>query len=859
MRSSVEPLSAKPRDPSSSHDRPGASVVAAATSPAPHSGFMSHASLPKQETESQTNGSADQQLPRHTASTSSEENTGRASDDFSVGENNSDTITDPDVDVAERTFPKASSQPPQALGFQVLHQLATVAAQSDTHSNGSRSPHPLQQRPNESSIEIHDHNATSSQETNPKYQKIYDPAAPIIPVHGTHCCCRGVADIYLSILDNKEPADAAMLTKLYAECRDNLCPLHLDAYAKLITKAIEDLSISSSSPCYEFHAKGDAVEEMPWEIDFTVGKTGTGTRWVPGPRRRRRATSIPGIEEYEYELPPKRRRVVHAKRVTTRAVSASDTRPPIPQPVQCASRPTLDAGFNEAFRRKVLSELAQGFTDLKEDDWSRGETTNRYIHAILSKCKAPNTDLRKGPVEAGFLSGEEAAAVIEKGSERIPLFTEGQQQFQWTDNKRRPIAQLFHRMEDLTREVSVQIPSHNFDLPSYKTKSLEDIRDRFLAGHGSQDPWNILDLRSPLPPAILPKFLTGENCQLLPRIRDQLLEGHSGERTKATREEWNEWTELLEWVLMSEGGHNTAPHMDSHGWSTWITIQEGHFGFGWLARPTEKEQEAWMNDPLGYTGGKWRFVILKPGQTVFFPSGTVHFVFRLHEEQTLALGGHLLQWTALELWVQVILYQLKNPNITNEDLGTAPLKYVRTARKLVENRMATSRLGSMGGMSAAARFMVLSNVSYCFFVFCVLVYLLCTFSCLVVRIRANILNRRSKDGTTRRRRSGQGERPTNYFPSPPRLHFGARSSQSAMLFSSLQNFRTAYTGLGLLWTVRISMGQGRLDWRGSRQPGQKRWTTSTFSHVCPHGTKGVHCSGKWIVAKMGFTWRGLVG
>lgn len=569
-----------------------------------------------------------------------------------------------------------------APGLQILQELATAAVHSDQT----------------------------------KHQKLYDPAAPIVPLHGTHCCCRGVADVYLNILDEKDPADAAMLTRLYAACRDDLCPLHLDAYAKLITKAIERLSIARPlKPTPD----SDASDEATWEFDFTVGQTGTGTKWTPGPRRRRRATSLPGIDEYEFDLPPKRRRVRHTKSVRSRAVYANGTTsetpqagppPSAPYPAQSPCRPTLDACFDEEFRRKVLAELAQNFTDLKEDDWSRGETTNRYIHAILSKSKPPNTDVRKGPVDAGFLSGEEAAAVIEQGGERIPLFTQGQQQFQWTDNKRRPIVQLFHRMEDLTREVSVQIPSHNFDLPSYKTKSLEDIRDRFVAGCASQDPWNVLDLRSPLPPAILPKFLTGENCQLLPRIRDALLEGHSAERTKATREEWNEWTELLEWVLISEGGHNTAPHMDSHGWSTWITIQEGHFGFGWLARPTEKEQDAWMNDPLGYTGGKWRFVILKPGQTVFFPSGTVHFVFRLHQEQTLALGGHLLQWTALERWVQVILYQLKNPNITNEDLGTAPLKYVRTARKLVDNRMASSRLGSMGGMPAVAKFMVLSNV-----------------------------------------------------------------------------------------------------------------------------------------------------
>lgn len=720
MRSSVEPMSAMPRDPPP-HNRPSAATAMATTHTTSYNDFIPQAPLPSKEPESQLAGSANQQLPRHTVSTSSEDNAGRNSDDFSIGEN-SDTITDPDIDVVDNAILKAPNQAPHASEPHLSQKTATASAPPSAHCNSMPSPLPAGHISNQGSVATLNRVFAKLQEPNLKHQRLYDPASPVIPVHGTYCCCRGVADVYMDILDEKMPADAGMLTKLYTTCKDGLCPLHLDAYAKLITKAIGELSMfSSTSACHQAAAESDAIDETTWEIDFTVGKTGTGTKWAPGPRRRRRATSIPGIEEYEFDLPPKRQRVVHAKSMRSRAVFTNgaalrtpqaETPPPAPWPVQSACRPSLDVGFNEDFRRKVLSELAQSFTDLKEDDWSRGETTNRYIHAILSKCKPPNTDIRNGPVDAGFLSGEEAASVIEKGGENIPLFTEGQQQFQWTDSTRRPIAQLFHRMEDLTREVSVQIPSHNFDLPSYETKSLEDIRNRFLAGYTSQDPWNVLDLRSPLPPAILPKFLTGENCQLLPRIRDALLEGHSAERTKASREEWNEWTDLLEWVLMSEGGHNTAPHMDSHGWSTWITIQEGHFGFGWLARPTEKEQDTWMNDPLGYAGGKWRCAILKPGQTVFFPSGTIHFVFRLHEEQTLALGGHLLQWTALERWVQVILYQLKNPNITNEDLGTAPLKYIRTARKLVENRVAMSRLGSMGGMPAVARFMVLSNVGH---------------------------------------------------------------------------------------------------------------------------------------------------
>ena len=75
-----------------------------------------------------------------------------------------------------------------------------------------------------------------------------------------------------------------------------------------------------------------------------------------------------------------------------------------------------------------------------------------------------------------------------------------------------------------------------------------------------------------------------------------------------------------------------------------------------------------MADPQHYTGGRWRYVVLKPSQTVFFNSGTIHFVFRPRGKQTLALGGHILPWTGVERWLRVVIAQMQNTRITNEDM-----------------------------------------------------------------------------------------------------------------------------------------------------------------------------------------------
>lgn len=698
LSSSVEPINVRPRE---QYSQP-APLLDYGHQPvhAPVAGPIPSVPLPKNECDAS---------PR--PSTSPEDNIGPHSDVFSVGEN-SDTISDPDVE-ADRSFAGQTSQPQfMPSANPMIEEGATRIAQPiplGPYRTAASILPALDSRalPSQSSL-INAYQASDGQQIerdhDPASQiqsKLYDPLAPVLPMF---CPCRAVPEELLRILDapDAKNTNTETLVKLYKASKNDMCTGHKDAYARVLTDTVELTSASMAAAAQSTEEEPQAHDEEPMYIDHAPVMTGSGTSWKAVPRRKR-ATSIPGIYEYELDLSTiKRLRVAEHPEPSVNSNHRTSG-------IKYSPRPRVDVAFDEKFRRQVLGELAHDFTDLKEDDWSRGECTNRYIHEILSRCKPPNTNPRNGPVDAGFLSGQEAADAVERGTEKFPIFTQGQQQFQWKDDSR-PISQLFGRMEDLTREVAVQIPSHGFNLPSYQTKTLAEIQERFLAASPSPDPWNILDLRSPLPPSILPSFLTGENCQLLPRIRDSLLEGHTAERTKAHREDWNEWTELLEWVLMSEGGHNTAPHMDSHGWSTWITIQEGHFGFGWLSNPTEKERGDWMADPLAYTGGNWRFAILKPGQTVFFPSGTIHFVFRLHDRQTLALGGHLLQWTALERWMEVIQWQLKNPNITNEDLGKSPLKYIHIARRLVDHRMKTFRLQTMGGLPAVTNFMARASV-----------------------------------------------------------------------------------------------------------------------------------------------------
>ena len=88
-----------------------------------------------------------------------------------------------------------------------------------------------------------------------------------------------------------------------------------------------------------------------------------------------------------------------------------------------------------------------------------------------------------------------------------------------------------------------------------------------------------------------------------------------------------------------------------------------------MSRPTDDQRAVWRNNTEQYDEGPpWRYWIPKPGQTIFFPSGTIHCVFRVRKGQTLGLGGHILQGSGIRQWMDVVRQQVDAPDSTNEDM-----------------------------------------------------------------------------------------------------------------------------------------------------------------------------------------------
>ncbi len=479
------------------------------------------------------------------------------------------------------------------------------------------------------------------------------------------CCPPEIPLAFLETLDRLDAHAVRRMLSAYVPLKlpfQDMCLAHLKEFTETITnqELLEDL------PNADTASEAISLDRSPY--------------------LRRRRASLPDLAD---DNPSKRFRLSD--------VTYSTISPAHRQERHLGHDPIRD----EAYCRQVLVGLQS--IQHAPDSW--GRRTDELVFSILQRSKPPTAK------EAYFLCGEQAAQKLESGKLDVPMFTQDEQRFRWKGQDR-PIRQLFHRMEDLglDRTVSVQMPSRTLSEGSCERKTLQEVRDRFLRQQPTNDPWNLLDLQNPLP-STLPSFLEGENCQLLFRVRDAVLMGKSAERVAAARQDWNIWRNVTDWALLSEGGHNTAPHTDSHGYSTWITVQEGHIGFGWMSKPSQRQQQAWISGPHTYTEGEWRHVVLSPGQTVFFPSGTVHFVFRPRGEQTFALGGHILQWSSIDQWLEVVVAQVNNPEITNEDIEPVVSKYVEIVKRLVENRIRAGREEEVGGRDVIDRFSFLVEVS----------------------------------------------------------------------------------------------------------------------------------------------------
>ncbi|KAI7185311.1 hypothetical protein KC316_g1190 [Hortaea werneckii] len=283
-----------------------------------------------------------------------------------------------------------------------------------------------------------------------------------------------------------------------------------------------------------------------------------------------------------------------------------------------------------------------------------------------------------------------------------PIFIAGQQSLPL-----QTVDSFLSEMYDDNMEVHVQDPDLKVanGAQHIRRVTIGKVKEHF-AKPCNGSPWNLLELATHYDEGIRPGFLNSEDCRLLTKLK------FPNRGDTASRKGYDPgWKEVEKWALIAQAGALTEPHQDSHGYNTFITINQGIFGYGWLSDPTAEQRAAWAASPDHDVDRRWRYAILRPGQTVYFPTATIHFVFRLPAAgNTLAFGGHVLRNSQIVRWVKCLIDEKKDPNLANEDLTVSAPAYLGRVSKFVKQALKKGNEAEMakwGGKDAILEFLKL--------------------------------------------------------------------------------------------------------------------------------------------------------
>lgn len=368
---------------------------------------------------------------------------------------------------------------------------------------------------------------------------------------------------------------------------------------------------------------------------------------------------------------------------------------PIFAPVQ-ESRPVNDIAANQLYAAQ-LGEILESQATSKINDFRRRHA--QVIGALLRHARPANEEeilcLTSDEAKANFTSGTfHDGPILTQGQQPIPLQT---------------VAGFLDEFYDDHAKVFVQDSSVRLakDALAVKSVGIGQVKQRLSAGPSSH-PWNCLEMATHVEDGLRPGFLSDEDCRLLTKLKIPASYGGVGRRTLP-----EDYKEVEKWALLAEGGACTEPHQDSHGYSTYITVNQGEVGFGWMSNPTAEDRKTWHQKLYGmpyHVGDYWRYVVLRPGQTVTFPAGTVHFVFRLPSAgHSLAFGGHFLRCSNLVHWVRTMLEQKRNRNISNEDLSTTATGHLDRVEVFVKQAQRNATTAKWGGDEAIEEFLRLKQ------------------------------------------------------------------------------------------------------------------------------------------------------
>jgi hypothetical protein len=374
--------------------------------------------------------------------------------------------------------------------------------------------------------------------------------------------------------------------------------------------------------------------------------------------------------------------------VVTLPTASIDGGPPVPRVGLTAS-----VSDDAAFVQEMIAQLER-VSKWKTKVWYREQA--RRLLQVLRPAQKPDG------FEILILTPGEARTYFDTNAFFPgPIFVDGAQPMELGT-----IKDFLGEYYDNSAAVSIQDSSISLSKRKVHVRAttIGQLKERFAAGQ-SKMPWNCLELACHVEDGLRPTFLNNEDCRLLTKLKLPA----NGDHTSRRRFEKG-FKEVEKWALLAQAGSLTAPHQDSHGYSTYITVQEGNVGFGWLSNASDAEHAAWLASPSTFVGGNWRYKILHPGMTVYFPNGTVHFVFRLgNAGDTLAYGGHVLRCSRIVSWAKTLIDERGHRAITNEDISVSAPAFLDRVAKFVKQARRMGQEEKWGGKAAIAEFLRLKE------------------------------------------------------------------------------------------------------------------------------------------------------
>ncbi|PSK33543.1 hypothetical protein B9Z65_7430 [Elsinoe australis] len=395
----------------------------------------------------------------------------------------------------------------------------------------------------------------------------------------------------------------------------------------------------------------------------------------------------------------------------------------------------LGQSFEEYKTVAVQESLERDYNNIKLN--RREHEVRKLLSRVTPNATFPRTSVdipdTTDEVEIYICDVEDAAALLESDTGfSAPSLVRGAQDYSFADpaTHGRPIEQFLNSFRD-DMDVQVQDWSAGYGKNDSSVKNIKigQFKAR-LAGKKRANElvhYNALDLplRIAFPDRAIPSFFKDqEDAWLLNDLdnhikstgkvwdretRSEKEEGSvSASRTNASAREdgIKPFSDKFLIGRLAEGGALTAPHQDSSGYGTWVTLQEGKLLWLWLHKPTKAQLKTVFGTILGHKDAPdllpedlpWRGVVLEPGWTFVMPPGTMHAVVRTKEEQTLMFAGHYLRRSELLYWVELVKLQWMHAEGHNENSK----EEVAQLAKMFKEMVTKAKDNVAGGLQAEA-------------------------------------------------------------------------------------------------------------------------------------------------------------